>query len=252
MNKGVGCATCHGHVDQHAADVAGAVAADGVVPRLPPQPRAATSGRASAVFNDGLRSRRPTRLELGPQLVKEYHIQTRSRAARRATDERTQTTTERSTSSALRARLAASRAAASFWRSLDELAETPAFQELLHREFPRRSRPSGSTRSAAATFLKLMGASLALAGVTACTRQPAEKIVPYVRQPEELDPRQAALLRHRDAARRRRDRACSSRATRAGRRRSRATRCTRPASARPTSSRRPRSSASTIPTARRR
>ena len=33
-----------------------------------------------------------------------------------------------------------------------------------------------------------MGASLALAGVTACTRQPAEKIVPYVRQPEELVP----------------------------------------------------------------
>ena len=33
-----------------------------------------------------------------------------------------------------------------------------------------------------------MGASLALAGVTACTRQPPEKIVPYVRQPEELVP----------------------------------------------------------------
>src|SRR5205823_6746639 len=38
------------------------------------------------------------------------------------------------------------------------------------------------------TFLKLMGASLALAGVSACTRQPAERIVPYVRQPEELVP----------------------------------------------------------------
>jgi molybdopterin-containing oxidoreductase family iron-sulfur binding subunit len=36
------------------------------------------------------------------------------------------------------------------------------------------------------TFAKLMGASLALAGITACTRQPAEKIVPYVRQPEEI------------------------------------------------------------------
>jgi molybdopterin-containing oxidoreductase family iron-sulfur binding subunit len=33
-----------------------------------------------------------------------------------------------------------------------------------------------------------MGASMALAGVTACTRQPAEKIVPYVRQPEEIIP----------------------------------------------------------------
>ena len=33
-----------------------------------------------------------------------------------------------------------------------------------------------------------MGASLALAGLTACTRQPTEHIMPYVRQPEELIP----------------------------------------------------------------
>ncbi len=37
-------------------------------------------------------------------------------------------------------------------------------------------------------LLKFVGASLALAGATACTRQPAEKIVPYVRQPEEIVP----------------------------------------------------------------
>jgi hypothetical protein len=37
-------------------------------------------------------------------------------------------------------------------------------------------------------FLKLMGASLALAGLTACTRQPTEHIMPYVRQPEDLIP----------------------------------------------------------------
>ena len=37
-------------------------------------------------------------------------------------------------------------------------------------------------------LFKYMGASLALAGATACTRQPAEKIVPYVRQPEEIIP----------------------------------------------------------------
>src|SRR4029453_7695765 len=36
--------------------------------------------------------------------------------------------------------------------------------------------------------LKLMGAALALAGVSACTRQPDEKIIPYVRQPEEIVP----------------------------------------------------------------
>ncbi len=39
-------------------------------------------------------------------------------------------------------------------------------------------------------LLRLGGVSLALAGLTACTRQPAEKIVPYVRQPEEIVPGQ--------------------------------------------------------------
>src|SRR4029077_9401973 len=39
-------------------------------------------------------------------------------------------------------------------------------------------------------FLKLMGASLALAGLGACTRQPAERIMPYVRAPEEIVPRE--------------------------------------------------------------
>ena len=37
-------------------------------------------------------------------------------------------------------------------------------------------------------FWKLSGASLALAGLTACTRQPDEKIVPYVEQPEQIIP----------------------------------------------------------------
>ena len=74
-----------------------------------------------------------------------------------------------------------------YWRSLDELAGTPEFQELLHREFPQGASELTDPVSRR-TFLKLMGASLALAGVTACTRQPAEKIVPYVRQPEEIVP----------------------------------------------------------------
>src|SRR5262245_12980150 len=75
----------------------------------------------------------------------------------------------------------------SYWRSLEELAETEEFQELLHRKFPENATewndPVGRRR-----FLKLMGASFALAGLTACTRQPAEYIAPYVRQPEELIP----------------------------------------------------------------
>src|SRR2546423_375738 len=37
-------------------------------------------------------------------------------------------------------------------------------------------------------FAQLMAASIAHAGATSCTRQPLERIVPYVRQPEELVP----------------------------------------------------------------
>jgi molybdopterin-containing oxidoreductase family iron-sulfur binding subunit len=74
-----------------------------------------------------------------------------------------------------------------YWRSLEELAGTPAFQEALHREFPQGASELTDPVSRR-TLLKLMGASLALAGLTACTRQPAEKIYPYVRQPEEIVP----------------------------------------------------------------
>lgn len=74
-----------------------------------------------------------------------------------------------------------------YWRSLEELAETPEFQELLHREFP--SQASEWTDAASRRdFLKLMGASLALAGLTACTRQPDEFITPYVKPVEGLAP----------------------------------------------------------------
>ena len=70
-----------------------------------------------------------------------------------------------------------------FWRSLDELVETPEFLEFLHYEFPRQAAGivAGLDRR---HFLKLMGASLALGGLGACTKQPEERIVPYVRQPE--------------------------------------------------------------------
>src|SRR6202522_1576853 len=58
-----------------------------------------------------------------------------------------------------------------FWKNLDELAETPAFHELMREEFPRQSTEwvdSVSRRG----FLKVMGASLALAGLAGCTKQP--------------------------------------------------------------------------------
>ena len=74
-----------------------------------------------------------------------------------------------------------------FWRTLDELADDPAFAERLTREFPSQTEAIIDPVQRR-TFLKLMGASLALGGFTACTRQPAEAIVPYVRQPEEIIP----------------------------------------------------------------
>src|SRR6266851_2005501 len=74
-----------------------------------------------------------------------------------------------------------------FWRSLEELAGTTEFQEMMHREFPKGASEWLDAVSRRG-FLKLMGASMALAGMTACTKQPLEPIVPYVRQPEELVP----------------------------------------------------------------
>lgn len=77
-----------------------------------------------------------------------------------------------------------------FWRSLEELAQTPTFEEWLGREFPQGAaemRDPASRRS----FLKLMGASLALASLTGCQfaiKPPPRTIVPYVRQPELVIP----------------------------------------------------------------
>ncbi|HEU0179852.1 MAG TPA: TAT-variant-translocated molybdopterin oxidoreductase [Blastocatellia bacterium] len=83
---------------------------------------------------------------------------------------------------AIRARLAGAQGK-EYWRSLEELAESEAFQESVKNEFP-----SGASEWNDAIgrrrFLRLMGASLALAGLTACTRQPTETIVPYVHPAE--------------------------------------------------------------------
>ena len=74
-----------------------------------------------------------------------------------------------------------------FWKSLEEWSRGPDFLPFLHREFPEHASEwdSGMNRR---RFLRLMGASLALAGLSSCSRQPQEKIVPYVRRPEELIP----------------------------------------------------------------
>jgi MoCo/4Fe-4S cofactor protein with predicted Tat translocation signal len=74
-----------------------------------------------------------------------------------------------------------------YWKSLEELAETKEFQAFVEDEFADRT-PNWLDPANRRNFLKLAAASLALAGVTACTKQPKETIVPYVRQPEEFIP----------------------------------------------------------------
>ena len=73
-----------------------------------------------------------------------------------------------------------------YWRSLEELSRSDAFEEFFAQEFPQQAiaMDKGVDRR---DFVKLMGASVAFAGLTACNR-PAEKIVPYVRQPENIIP----------------------------------------------------------------
>jgi MoCo/4Fe-4S cofactor protein with predicted Tat translocation signal len=77
------------------------------------------------------------------------------------------------------------------WCSMEELASTPEYEAFLHDEFPSKLREV--TKSPAygmnrREILKLMAASAALCGLTACTKLPVEKIVPYVRAPEEVIP----------------------------------------------------------------
>ena len=76
-----------------------------------------------------------------------------------------------------------------YWRSLEEYAQTPEFEAMVHREFPSTS-PDVISESSRRDFLKVMGASLALAGLTGCRpaegwpRWPVEKILPFTNRPE--------------------------------------------------------------------
>lgn len=73
-----------------------------------------------------------------------------------------------------------------YWRSLDELADTPQFRAFVESEFPSLA-PEMLSSTTRRQFLKLMGASAALAGLTGC-RWPEEKITPYAHRPEDRTP----------------------------------------------------------------
>src|ERR1044071_1158956 len=85
------------------------------------------------------------------------------------------------------------RAGKKYWRSLEELADTPVFREFVAREFPQQAE-GWNDPFERRTFIKLMGASLALAGLSGCVFQPPEKIVPYVAQPEDHVPGKALFF----------------------------------------------------------
>ena len=83
---------------------------------------------------------------------------------------------------AVRAKLRA-KTGKQYWRTLDELAEDPHFDELMHREFPRHASEWDESVDRR-NFLKLMGASLAFAGLAGCKSNEQERIIPYVKQPD--------------------------------------------------------------------
>ncbi|MEM8866695.1 MAG: TAT-variant-translocated molybdopterin oxidoreductase [Verrucomicrobiota bacterium] len=74
-----------------------------------------------------------------------------------------------------------------YWKSLDDLAETPAFRDWVEKEFPAgASEMEGVNRR---QFMKVMAASFGLAGLgVAGCRRPKQHILPYSRQPENLIP----------------------------------------------------------------
>ena len=74
-----------------------------------------------------------------------------------------------------------------YWRSLEEVADTPEFQSWMDDEFPHRRTLLEIDRR---SMLKVMGASIAFAGLSGCRSvfMDQDKAVPYVRQPEEVVP----------------------------------------------------------------
>ena len=72
-----------------------------------------------------------------------------------------------------------------YWRSIDELAGTPEFEAAVVKEFPDAAQEWIDPVSRRG-FMKLMGASMAMAGLAGCTKQPDEPIYPYIKAPEDL------------------------------------------------------------------
>lgn len=71
-----------------------------------------------------------------------------------------------------------------YWKSLNELAQNEEYQKFEQREFTENASEL-TDQVSRRSFLRVMGASVALAGLASC-RKPVQKIIPYSRQPEDL------------------------------------------------------------------
>ena len=88
-----------------------------------------------------------------------------------------------------------------YWRSVGELSDTPEFRDWLEREFPAGAAQMEGDEWSRRGFLKVMGASMALAGLglTSC-RRPEAHLLPFIEKRGMGDSGQTALLRDRHAA----------------------------------------------------
>lgn len=82
-----------------------------------------------------------------------------------------------------------------YWRSVDELSNSPAFVEEASKEFAQEipveemlNEESMGLEANRRDFLKIFGFSLTAATLAACTKTPVKKAVPFVAQPEEISP----------------------------------------------------------------
>ncbi|HSK71063.1 MAG TPA: TAT-variant-translocated molybdopterin oxidoreductase [Pyrinomonadaceae bacterium] len=80
-----------------------------------------------------------------------------------------------------------------YWRSVEEFVDAPEFEDFVKREYPNHADEWDDSLSRR-HFIKIMGASLALAGLSGCVIQPPEKIVPRVTSQEDFLPGKPLFL----------------------------------------------------------